>query len=214
MAAPIVQPKRKVKGNSKLLNPMQRLFVENLLADPSFNSTMAAKKAGYKAPSVAANKLMKQPVVRSMIGKALQDRINKVQIDARSVLKHLAEALFLDPLELFDQDDEGELLLKRLADMPAAVRRCITKMKTKSRKLRNGVVETTAEIEFMSKDSALTNAMKHLGLVSPDNNVNNNLIVDAGFLGDLLRKVEQERSTRIVDARFIEGQVDGDEDSD
>jgi len=213
MPSQLIQPKKK-GGNVKRLNPMQRLFVENLLADEQFNPTVAARKAGYKAPSVAANKLMKQPVVRSMIGKALQDRINRVQIDARSVLKHLAEALFLDPLELFDEYEDGGLLLKKLTDMPIAVRRCITKMKTRTKKQRRGDAETTVEIEFMSKDSALTNAMKHLGLVSPDNNVNNNLIVDAGFLGDLLRKVEQERSAGIVDARFIEDQVDRNSDTD
>lgn len=196
----VIEP-RKNGASLKKLTSNQRMFVEYLLADEGFNPTNAARRAGYSSPSVASNRLMKKREIRAVIGKALRERVNGAKIEADAVLKHLATALYLDPLELFEIGSDGSYMVKDLNKIPQRIRRCITKLKCKVGK--EG--DVSVEVELMSKDAAMTNAMKHLGLVSPDNT--NNLIVAPDFLSELLTKVEQERRN-IVDVDYIEQQVD------
>lgn len=192
-------------ANPNRLTPNQRLFVEYLLADPMFNPTRAARAAGYKSPQGMANKLMKQKAVRAMIGKALQQRIDEVKLEAKDVLEHLATALFLDPAELFAENWDGDVVLKELDQIPVRIRRCITKLKVKARTDKKGNTTVETDIELMSKDSALQLAMKHLGISGvADVSVN----VGGDILLALLKQAEQERS--VIDTRFIESNEDRD----
>jgi len=194
----------KLRGaNLARLKGMQRVFVEELLADESFNATSAARKAGYKNPSVAGARNLKNAVVRAAIGKALQERIERCKLTSDEVLKHLAAALFLDPIDLMEVGNDGSQVVKNLEDIPPHVRRCITKIKQRTRYV-DGEPDVTTEVEVMSKDSALTNALKHLGLVSPEGNTNN-LVIAPNFLGELLEKVEAER--KVIDGDYIEAKA-------
>lgn len=175
MSTSLVDPKRRGRKLNKLTTA-QQTFCHEMAADPQFNGTAAARKAGYKHPPQAANKLLNTRAVQAYLGKVLHERQERCQLTADEVLEHLGEALFLDPLELFSSNPEGTITVKSLDDVPIAVRRCITKIKSKKRVTQDGATETTLEIELMSKDAAMTNAMKHLGLLSPDGtNVNLNV---------------------------------------
>lgn len=183
--------------------------MEELLANEKMNATEAAKKAGYKQPSTMANRLLLRPDIKAIIGKAVNERITRCQLTADAVLQHLANALFLDPLELFEKTEEGGYLVRALEDIPIEVRRCITKIKQRSRSVggRDGeaTVETYLEVELMSKDSALVNAMKHLMLINPDQNLNVN--VGGLDLKALLDRVENER--KVVDGSVIRKIAEG-----
>lgn len=198
---------RKIKprsrgGNAETLTIKQRVFVEELMADENFNATKAAKKAGYTSPSAPA-KLLGQPTVQAIIGKALQARITRCQLTADAVLEHLATALFLDPLQLFERTPDGSYVVRTLEDVPEKVRRCITKIKQRTRIIGEDT-ETYLEVDLMSKDSALVNAMKHLMLVSPEQNMNVN--VNGVDLKSLLERVENERN--VIDGHVIDSLVD------
>ena len=168
MGTSLITPKKRRTGTSKL-TVQQRMFCEHLVADPQFRPGEAAKQAGYGSPSQTATKLMRNPRVMAHLGSVLQQRIERCQLTADEVLEHMRNALFLDPKDLFDQSDDGVLSLRRLEDIPLSTRRCISKLKCKSTVDAEGKVEATLEVELMSKDAALTNALKHLGLMSPDN---------------------------------------------
>ena len=192
-----MQPK-KIGANPDRLTPNQRLFCEYLLADPQFNGTAAARAAGYKNPGIAASKLMKSKPVRATIGKAIMERIREVKLTQKDVLEHLATALFLDPLEMFERTERGAYVVRDLDDVPERIRRCITKLKCRTKEDRSGRKETWVEIELMSKDQALPLAMKHLGIAGSDS-----VTVDVGgdVLLNLLKQVEQDR--RVIDVDYI-----------
>ena len=71
-------------------------------------------------------------------------------------------------MQLFNHHEDGTVSVKSLDDIPVEARRCITKLKVTTRVTQDGDTETTIDIELMSQDAALTNAMKHLGLMAPD----------------------------------------------
>ena len=175
------------------LNEMQRRFVEYLLADQKFNATTAARKAGYKKPAAASGKLLHNAKIRRIIGKQIRLRRERMQLEADEVLRHLSIALFLDPLDFFEATDDG-VTLKQLDDVPLEVRRCVTKLEVRK--------DGSLKLELMSKDQALVNAMKHLGLIGDGTvNLTNNTVVGDDVLSGLLERAE--RSRRVIDAEVI-----------
>lgn len=199
MPSRMIQPRKNGSDVDKL-NPQQRLFVEYLLADVSFNGAVAARKAGYKNPAGAATRLLKQRRVAAVIGKAIGQRITRCQLTADEVLEHLRQALFFDPLELFQRTANGAYEVRNLEDVPVEIRRLITKFKCKTKTTEKGT-DTWIEVEMMSKDAALPLAMKHLGIIDAlGNTVNVN--VGSDVISSLLKQVEQDR--KVIDVNYIE----------
>jgi hypothetical protein len=199
MPSKTIQPRRR-GANKEKLNPMQRIFVEELLADEGFNATKAARKAGYKQPQAQSAKLLAIRSIRDILGKALSERITRCQLTADAVLEHLRVALFMDPLDLFERTKGGAYLIKSLEDVPEEVRRCITKLKCRSTTIGKKTV-TYLEVELMSKDAALPLAMKHLGIAGVEN-IEVDVEVKSNVFMELLKKVEQDRN--VIDTKYIE----------
>jgi phage terminase small subunit len=202
-----IQPRQKgaVKKAEKL-TPPQRAFVAELLADPLMSPTQAAVNAGYKksAASQAANSLMKNSTIAQMIGKALRERLERTEITQDEVLNFLINALFLDPLQLFDSS-EGILTLKDLATIPAQVRRLITKMEVRSRTINGGEdLETVVKVEWVSKELVLQLCMKHLGMIQPDTHKNNVQVnVNAVANPNLVKQLREAVAGKIIDGTVI-----------
>lgn len=157
------------------LTVKERMFCEEVAADQQFSLKNAAEKAGYSNPSQAANKLMRKREIHNYLMDVLKDRVQRCKLTADDVLAVLRDVLYLDPLDLFEPTSKGAFQVKTLDNIPDHVRRCITKLKCRTRHTRDGDTETYIEIELMSKDAALVNAMKHLGLLQGDGiNVNVN----------------------------------------
>lgn len=163
MGTTLIESKRR-SGDIRKLTSGMKVFCEEMAADPQMNTMRAAEKAGYKNPSQAGWRLLKQPTIRAYLGKILHERVMRCRLVADDVLTQLRNALFLDPLDLFEPVGNGVYLVKSLDQIPQEIRRCITKLKTVTYQYEDGTIETKLEIELMSKDSAMTNAMKHLGL--------------------------------------------------
>jgi len=180
------------------------MFVQHLLGDNKFNPVHAARAAGYKSPHQSAYALLKNEIVAAAVGKAIKVRADKLGLKAEDVLRHLATALYLDPIEIFEDDEDGEIKVKRLKDIPEDVRRCITEMKIKKRKDITGAVTTEYDIELMSKDTALGLVMQHLGLLGKGA-VGVNINVDTQLINRLLN--EAEARNNVVDSNTVEGEV-------
>lgn len=196
----LIQPKKR-RGNPSLLSPQQRMFVVELIADRQFCPTRAARAAGYKVPSVAADKLIKQPQIRAEIGKALHDRLVRCEITADSVLTHLVTALYLDPLTCFNTDGT----IKELDQIPEEVRRCIKKLKVKTHTTEDGETTTNIELEFMDKDTCMSLAMKHLGMLNEKLEVKHE--VSSDLMAQLLTQVEANR--KVMNQELLENTVEG-----
>lgn len=204
MSSTSIKPKKRgaTKKELKLLNPQQRLFVQYILADPTFNATVSAREAGYKSPSSAAQKLMSEPHINAAIGKALQDRLSRITLTADDVLEHLRNALFLDPIHLFAPGPNGTWVVKQLDQIPEHIRRCITKIKSRTRtwvENEEELTETWFELEFIDKNSALAMVMKHLGISGENKSkVDVNINSTETLLLSLINEVTT--GTNVVDA--------------
>ena len=202
----VVIKRRKTKPSKYAwdkLTEKQRAFCEELVGDVGFDLTAAARRAGYggtgKNAPQAVTKLLKNKTVMAYLGWLIEQRRQRRELEADDVLEHLRNALFLDPLDLFDNEG-GVCRMKELSEVPEHVRRCITKLKLKSNVTEYGT-ETTLELELMGKDAAMTNALKHLGLIRPDGTAVNINVSGGPSNGDLLDEAEQER--KVIDAEFI-----------
>lgn len=108
------------------LTPKQQRFVEEYLID--LNATQAAIRAGYSektARQIGEQNLSKLDIQKA-IQEALQERKERVQIDADYVLKRLVEIDQMDVLDIMD--DEGNV--KPLRDWPKIWRQYISNIET------------------------------------------------------------------------------------
>ena len=138
------------------LNEMQRAFVRELLADPAWNGTAAAKRAGYKSASAAAGKLMKDPRVKRAIEGAVAERNRRNRINQDAVLDELACVAYLDIRSLLDED--GRPI--PLEDLPDEITRSIKSFEVRVRP--DGT--TVYEIVPHDKLAALALLAKHVGI--------------------------------------------------
>ena len=203
MGSALIKPSKRGTRPDRLTSK-QLIFVEEYLADSEMNGARAARKAGYIDHNSTATKLLNNPKVAHAIGKAIRDRMMECKLEAADVLRHLRTALYLDPLDLFESGEDGSYKVRNLEDIPIEVRRCITEIESKTTIDRHGNMLPYLKIKLMSKDSALSSAMKHLGLVEPDGAVNINL--GASLIDDMLEQVENERL--VIDGKVIEREAE------
>lgn len=102
----------------------KRLFCQYYVADCNLNASAAIVKAGYAKASAAqsANKFLNDPKCRAYIAKLMEERSERVKIDADYVLKRLTEIDQLDVLDILTDDGD----LKNIRDWPQEWRRSIS----------------------------------------------------------------------------------------
>ncbi|WP_404309386.1 terminase small subunit [Neorhodopirellula lusitana] len=147
---------RKLEG----LNVRQLRFINELLANPRCDLTQAAKAAGYKHPSVAGSRLMRQPTVQRAVSRAIVERLERTKEQSDETLLFLYDALMVDVSEFYERDDSGVLWPKSFEDIDPANRRFI-----------NGI-EKNADGELigyvlMDKTQLLFTLCLHTGLIPP-----------------------------------------------
>jgi hypothetical protein len=140
------------------LTAQQQSFVDALLADPAFNVTEAARKAGYATPNKSGWRLMRKDAIQRAIGEGRKARSERTKIEADDVLTFLRGALIQNPLALFTPGPNGEWTVKSLDKIPKEYGPFIEAIA-----IRDGEVS----IRLVSKSRALEACMKHLGLYRP-----------------------------------------------
>lgn len=160
-----VEP-RKNGVNPNKLNPKELMFVHALAADVNFNATQAVRETYPKNsnPTSQAAKLLSRPRIQKMLGVVLRKRLERLELKADDVLEYLRFALFFNPLDYFFPTEDGKWSILDLNGLPPEVGRMISGMKVKVKENGDGTTVSTVEIELVSKATALTLAMKHVGL--------------------------------------------------
>lgn len=186
--------------------PKQRLFVEHLLAEPDFNMTEAARKAGYKNPAASACKLIKIELVRKLLARKMDQRVKELKLDPERVILELARIGLLDPRKMLDE--QGQLLPLKAMDQDTAA--AISSIKVSKRIIPGGPdaedeIEQTTEVRFHSKIDALEMLAKHLGILK-ELAPQMTLVVGPEFWDGLAARVAQSQEDS-VEKRIAEIQL-------
>lgn len=156
------------------LTRKQEQFCQHFLVD--LNRTQAAIRAGYSERSAyeLGSQLMKKPHVLARINELMREREEATRIKGFKVLEELA-TVALSSIDHFAIDDKGFVALK--PDAPKGALGAVARIRRKARVLETTtrdeagestiaqLVEYDTEIALIDKNPALTNAMKHLGLL-------------------------------------------------
>lgn len=148
-------------STSKALAPKAKRFAEEYVVD--LNATQAAIRAGYSAKSAysQAHDLLRKPEVAEAISEAMRRRSEATGITASRVLQEIALIAFSDITDIVD-NHTGELLIKRLSDLPRPVRRLIESVKETP-----GEFGIARAVKLHPKIPALKLLVDHLGLEAP-----------------------------------------------
>ena len=118
-----------------------------------------------KAPSVAANKLMKDKRIQAILGKVLRERLERLEMSGDTLLRELAYCALRDPIDLCDEN--GHLDIDDMRNIPERMRRCIEQIKVREFTDEDGNTERTTELKLTGKLAAIEIAMKHHGMFAP-----------------------------------------------
>lgn len=153
-------PKRSLPGG---LSHMQRQFVEEYLID--LNASKAAARAGYSAKTAQriGSELVRNPKVLTAVEEAMARRSSRTNITADRILQELARVAFFDIRKLYDQDGN----LKKPADLDDETAAALSALETiEQLNAESGASPAfTKKIKTFDKISALTLAMRHLGML-------------------------------------------------
>lgn len=159
------------------LTPKQQRFVEEYLID--LNATQAAIRAGYSeksAQEIGAENLSK-PMVAKAIQEALQERKERVQIDADYVLKRLVEIDQMDVLDIMD--DQMKIL--PLRDWPKIWRQYISNIENLELTDADGVFK---KIKWPDKVKNLELLGKHVAVGAFKDKIEHSGKIDLNSVSD------------------------------
>lgn len=142
--------------------PRRRKFIAALIANGG-DKTKAAIEAGYSPRSAATmgSRLAKHPEVAVALRQAQDLLAAKLELKAEDVLSEVAAIVHFDVRKLFHADGH----LKSVRELDDNTARAISTIKVR----QNVLGETIIEIKAADKNTAIGNAMRHLGLFERDN---------------------------------------------
>lgn len=167
------------------LTPKQQRFVEEYLID--LNATQAAIRAGYSeksAQEIGAENLSK-PMVAKAIQESLQERKERVQIDADYVLKRLVEIDQMDVLDIMD--DQMKIL--PLRDWPKIWRQYISNIENLELTDADGVFK---KIKWPDKVKNLELLGKHISVGAFKDKVEHSGKLEIQSISDLMDELSKE----------------------
>jgi phage terminase small subunit len=156
------------------ITPKQQRFADEYLID--LNATAAYKRAGYagkgNTAEVCASQLLSNPKVAQYVQEAIKARAARTEITQDRVLKELARIAFFDIRKLYGVD--GSLKpMHELDDEAAAVLAGVDVVEMQGGMkvdLGDGQVSHvpmyTKKAKVFDKGTALTLAMRHLGMLT------------------------------------------------
>ncbi len=160
-----VKPKKKSPSRKQVeeLDDKQRRFVCEYLKD--YNQTRAARAAGYKSAATMGAKLLKNPVISQLIGRAQYENIKRSRLTRDRVIEELTNIALLDVADL--EDEEGNVVLTNLRQLPQHVRRAVKYVDVQQIRDKKGrVIGQQARVYPLDKLDALKLIMKHFGMLT------------------------------------------------
>ena len=148
----------------------QERFVQEYLID--LNATQAAIRAGYskKTAGAQAHKLLKKPEILEALKIAMESRASRTEVTQDRVLLELGRLAFFDPRRLLDGNGNVKPPTEWDDDTAAAVSSIDIDVSTAFDGENEDAGEriTTKKVKVFDKNTALTNAMRHLGMFDKD----------------------------------------------
>lgn len=170
-----VRIKRTVKGRAQNTldggpDYKQRKFVREYLKD--CNATQAAIRAGYspRSAQVTGPGLLEKH--RARIELLLEEKLQKVDIDAEAMVQEMAKIAMVNSQDLFDE--EGRLI--PIQELPRHVAAAISSLEVEIRKEGRGEDAesyTVKKIRLWDKKGSIETLMKYLGLLVEKKTVSN-----------------------------------------
>ncbi len=160
------------RGNKPPLSERHQRFIDEYLVD--LNATQAAIRAGYSAKTAYSqgHELLKHPEVSKAIKAAKKARADRLAITQDRVLQELARIAYFDPRKLFDADGKP-IPINELDDDTAAALVGLDVMEEFDGHGEDRVfVGYTKKYKVADKNTALANAMRHLGMLKDGLNLN------------------------------------------
>lgn len=144
---------------------MQDLFCREYLID--LCAAKAARRAGYSENTSedAWKILLGSKNVQARLAELFAERNRRLEIDANKVLTEILAIALADPADAYD---EGGAFKRNINDIPSALRRTISSIKTADILQGEGPnrewVGEVKEVKFWDKTRALDMLMRHLAL--------------------------------------------------
>lgn len=162
----------KTKKSSIGAGAKQALFVQEYLID--LNATQAAIRAGYSKRSAAAqgHALLKKPEIQEALKNAIESRASRTAVTQDRVLQEIGRLAFFDPRRLLDANGDIKPPSEWDDDTAAAV--ASMEIDVSARRGEDddddggGDPTVTKKVRVFDKNTALTNAMRHLGMFAKD----------------------------------------------
>jgi len=143
----------------------QQLFVQEYLVD--LNATQAAIRAGYSAPTAKETGYgnLQKPHIREAIQKAMDLRLERIQITADRILVELAKLGFSDIRNIFTESGQLRSVAELGDDIAAAIQ-SVEVVSSSAGKDSDGntEIEYTHKIRLADKKAALELLGKHMKL--------------------------------------------------
>lgn len=204
------------------LTDKQRIFVDEYIID--FNSTRAAKAAGYSEDSAAniGSENVRKPYIAKAIDEAIADRRKRLRIDADTVLWKWWQIANADYNELssvrrvacgycyggVSMDEGGEPVIDPSKEPDIDCQFCkgegspfvyiadTSKLSPEAKMLYQGAKETKFGIEVMTADrmKALDNVARHLGMFTDKVELSGGLAIDT--ISALMDDLADDETTR------------------
>lgn len=154
-------------GKAALTEKQQR-FCDEYLID--LNGSAAYRRAGYSAKGNAAEasaaRLLRDAKVKEYLAERMKARSERTEITQDRVLQELARIAFFDPRKLFDADGKP-IPINQLDDDTAAALNGLDVMEEYAGTGEDKVfIGYTKKYKVADKNTALTNAMKHLKMLT------------------------------------------------
>lgn len=149
----------------KKLTAKEQAFVDQYLVD--LNASQAAIRAGYspKTAGTIGAQVLNKPHVADAIQKAMQKRSQRTEITQDRVLQELARIAFFDPRRLFDANGNPIPINELDNDCAGAIAGLEVLEEFEGTGKDRKFIGYTKKYRLADKNTALTNAMKHLGML-------------------------------------------------
>lgn len=160
--------RRKKAISVNKLTVSEQKFVMELLAAGDWNISAAVRKAypRVKNPSQYGQKLMERPRIKAILGKIVNDDMERLELKREDVLLQLWYCLTRSATDFIDEDGS----LRDIHDMGHRAQGCIDGIDI-DEFIDNETGEITkrkTKLRLVPKASAIDMAMKHLGLNAPE----------------------------------------------
>ncbi|MGJ0533088.1 MAG: terminase small subunit [Methylocystis sp.] len=149
--------------STRALTTRQRRFAEHYAM--SGNGAESARLAGYayKIARISAQEVLSNPNVVALVDELRKERLEQLGVRPDRVLEELAASAFVDPKDVFDENDD----LLPVRRMPKVTRRAIKKIRIREHydKKTGEPIGRDVDIEFNDKLRANEILGRHLGIL-------------------------------------------------